>query len=394
MVEFAQQTPYETVKVVIPANGTMTVYGTVKFISLISATSLTGVSISFNGASFFPFPSGFTISEFEVDTIYLRDTSGAQNTVVVAKGNALVRDNRVTIDATSPLPVQLTGTNNVIVTGSDSTAADARPTNTAIGSQLSYASVYNGTTWDRQRGDVAGTWTQGPAASGTALTGKPVRIGGSDGANVRDIKTDANGNLIAVGAVAAGSAVGTTAPVMIGGSDGTNVQRLTLRANNTALQATGNATVIPGYYNSAVQAWTSGNCVFQTVDRAGKTQVTPSLSLDPLLASATVATLNAAATTNATSVKASAGCIGEIHAFNQAAYDVFLRLYNKASAPTVGTDVAFRVIRIPAGQSVVVTYPFGAYFSTGIAYATTKLQAFNDTTALAANDLQLSIQYT
>jgi hypothetical protein len=37
--------------------------------------------------------------------------------------------------------------------------------------------VYNGTTWDRQRGDTSGTWVHGPTASDAALTVAPLTIG-------------------------------------------------------------------------------------------------------------------------------------------------------------------------------------------------------------------------
>jgi len=44
----------------------------------------------------------------------------------------------------------------------------------------------------------------GPAASGAAVSGAPVRIGGSDGTNTQDIKTDTTGRQVVVGAAAAG----------------------------------------------------------------------------------------------------------------------------------------------------------------------------------------------
>src|SRR5260370_21617202 len=64
---------------------------------------------------------------------------------------------------------------------------------------------------------------------------------------------------------------------------------------------------------------------------------------------ATASRVNAAAPTNATSLKASAGQLYTIDVFNVAAYNVFLKLYNKASAPTVGTDTPVMTIPIQAG---------------------------------------------
>lgn len=102
---------------------------------------------------------------------------------------------------------------------------------------------------------------------------------------------------------------------------------------------------------------------------------------------ATASRVNAGATTNATSLKASAGNIYSIHVYNVAAYDVFLKLYNKASAPTVGTDTPVWTIPIKAGGGFSANFPIGTSFSTGIAYAITKLQADSDTTAVVAGDL-------
>lgn len=101
----------------------------------------------------------------------------------------------------------------------------------------------------------------------------------------------------------------------------------------------------------------------------------------------------AAATTNATNVKASAGRINWLMVSNQAAAVRFLKLYDKASAPTVGTDTPIMTIMIPAGQSIEIAPAAGIYFATGISYAMTNLIADSDTTALTANDLALNMIY-
>jgi hypothetical protein len=103
--------------------------------------------------------------------------------------------------------------------------------------------------------------------------------------------------------------------------------------------------------------------------------------------------VNAAASTNATSLKASAGQIYNIDVFNPAAYTVFLKIYNKASAPTVGTDTPVWTIPIPAGGGFSKFFPLGKTLGTGIAYAITKLQADSDTTVVVAGDLTGSIDW-
>lgn len=102
---------------------------------------------------------------------------------------------------------------------------------------------------------------------------------------------------------------------------------------------------------------------------------------------------SSAATTNATSAKASAGDVHTICAHNTSASAKFLKLYNKASAPVVGTDTPVFTFVLPATSNFCVNLG-GQYFSTGIAYALTGLVADSDTTALAAGDVvALQIAY-
>lgn len=105
--------------------------------------------------------------------------------------------------------------------------------------------------------------------------------------------------------------------------------------------------------------------------------------------------VSAAASTNGTSAKASAGRLGPISAKNNAAYDIFLKFYNKASAPTVGSDTPVWTQVLPALTASIIDMPQGLYFSTGIAYALTKLVADADTTVLVAADITaLNVSYS
>jgi len=103
--------------------------------------------------------------------------------------------------------------------------------------------------------------------------------------------------------------------------------------------------------------------------------------------------VHSAATTNATSVKASAGTIGGIYVTNTNAAVRYLKLYNKASAPTVGTDVPVWTIAIPANSERDIPIPGGMAFSTGIAFAITTGAADTDATAVAANEITGAIAY-
>ncbi len=102
--------------------------------------------------------------------------------------------------------------------------------------------------------------------------------------------------------------------------------------------------------------------------------------------------LSAAATTNATSAKATAGSVRQITGFNAAVTARYLKFYNKASAPTVGTDTPRKTIYLPAGTAFVIDC--NDYYATGIAYALTTGLADADTGALTAGDiLALNVDY-
>ena len=108
---------------------------------------------------------------------------------------------------------------------------------------------------------------------------------------------------------------------------------------------------------------------------------------------ALVSKLIAAGTTNATSVKASAGRVYGWSYSNTAASARYVKLYNKASAPTVGTDTPVMLIAIPAGQSVTQFVGPGVSFATGIALATTTGYADADTGAVTAGDVVGTLFY-
>lgn len=104
-----------------------------------------------------------------------------------------------------------------------------------------------------------------------------------------------------------------------------------------------------------------------------------------------------AATTNATSVKAAAGILGMLFVSNINASPRYIKFYNKASAPTVGTDTPILRFIIPgntAGAGFNVPLPAqGIAFSTGIAYAITTGELDNSTGAVAANEILVNLGY-
>lgn len=87
-----------------------------------------------------------------------------------------------------------------------------------------------------------------------------------------------------------------------------------------------------------------------------------------------------AASTNASVQKASAGSLFELSISNPTATAISVKLYNKASAPTVGTDVPVLTQTVAAGATVPLAFgQNGKRFTTGIAMAATALPAATDT---------------
>lgn len=91
-----------------------------------------------------------------------------------------------------------------------------------------------------------------------------------------------------------------------------------------------------------------------------------------------------AASTNATSVAAGGRVLHAYDFFNGTASTVYVKLYNKATAPTVGTDTPLLTVGVSAGQGAALPLPRGAGgFPLGLALAVTANPAASDTTAVA-----------
>lgn len=102
---------------------------------------------------------------------------------------------------------------------------------------------------------------------------------------------------------------------------------------------------------------------------------------------------SSAASTNPTSAKASAGRLFHANGYNSSATVTYLKFYNKASAPTVGTDTPVLTLALP--PTAVFAYDLAGFrFATGIAYGLTTDAADAGTTAVAAGAiLGLNVVY-
>lgn len=102
----------------------------------------------------------------------------------------------------------------------------------------------------------------------------------------------------------------------------------------------------------------------------------------------------AAAGTNLTSVVAGRARLHSLSLQGTTAAIKYVKIYDKATAPVVATDVPKYTFAVPAsGQMINPEFGFGIPFDNGIAIAMTGAIGDTDTTALVANDVIMNMGY-
>lgn len=92
--------------------------------------------------------------------------------------------------------------------------------------------------------------------------------------------------------------------------------------------------------------------------------------------------------------KASAGRIYSIQGYNAATGVRYLKIYNKASAPTVGTDTPVKTLALPPQAAFAFDFPVGYYLATGIGIGLTIDAADASVAFVAAGDIVgLNVDY-
>lgn len=102
------------------------------------------------------------------------------------------------------------------------------------------------------------------------------------------------------------------------------------------------------------------------------------------------------ADTNAVAIKAGGGTVHWIHATNVNAAVRYLKLYNLAVAPTVGTSVPTITIALQGGTTGTHTdipIPLGLDFDVGIAMALTTEATDAGSTGVSASETVVNIGY-
>lgn len=198
---------------------------------------------------------------------------------------------------------------------------------------------------------------QGAGPSGATAVGDPVAIAGlvSTGAPATavtgqrsDVWVSANGALI------------SALPASAGSDGSSNTYRV---VPSTTSSVGGNLGVNPSFFNGT------------TWDRAR-------------IPSAVTRLLTSAATTNATAVKSATGWLFKVVGYNTVATKRYLKIYNLAVAPTVGTSVPFLTLPLLPSAGFSFSFETPLYFAAGISFAITGGVGDADATAVAAGDIE------
>lgn len=217
-------------------------------------------------------------------------------------------------------------------------------------------------------------------------------------------------------AIAAGTVVYEASLDSTNGSDGSwfSVQGSRTNANTvestTALGAiANNASMAYGLkFNVAAYRWFRIRCTvnvtagalatFAVARGAYATEPAPAVQTHPVTGSGTFLTAPAAsgvayalvttASNNPNLVAGGPRSLTEISIFNPTAALIYVKLYNKVTAPTVGTDVPLAVIPVPVNGQITLEYGvMGKKFALGVGLAVTAGPLSSDVAVVAAGAL-------
>jgi hypothetical protein len=214
------------------------------------------------------------------------------------------------------------------------------------------------------------------------------------------------------------------------GTDGNWFAVQAIRTNaNTIETTTGVLAAAPAYawelsvnaltwFRIRATAWTSGTQVWTLVPGTYATEPIPGAQISgtqpvsgTVTATVTAGTvnpvvpatpyfLNSAATTNGALILTGTSNVSSFYATNEGATVAYIKLYNKSTAPTVGTDVPEMILPVPAAVGGVpgVANPnigfHGLRFALGLGIAITGAAIFSDTTAVAAGQVKVKLSRT
>lgn len=249
---------------------------------------------------------------------------------------------------------------------------------------------WNGSTWNRVKGDATnGTLVNLGTNNDVTVTSGTIDLGATDNAVLDSIAASVAGTLtVGSHAVTNAGTFATQATLQAGTAEIGNVKN----AGTFVVQIDGDALTALQLLDNAISGTEMQVDVVAALPVGANT--IGAVNLKPTTSGGvTLTRLLSAATTNATSVKASAGQLYGYIVSNSNAAARYLKFYDKASAPTVGTDVPVLTLEIPAASTGHVPFDMGIVFATGIAFALTANVSDADTTAVAANEIIVHTLY-
>lgn len=301
--------------------------------------------------------------------------------------------------ATQPVSVATVPSHDVTNAGTFAVQVTSAPTTAVTGTFWQATQPVSGTvTAAAQPGVDIGDVTINNASGASAVNiqdgGNTITVDGTVSANA----TLAAETTKVIGTVNQGTSPWVTSNAttsVVGNGAAATAQRVTLANDSTGIVALTTSTASIGKLaaNSGVDI---GDVDVLSI--AAGTNAIGNVGIIPrTTGGATPYKLVSAATTNATTIKASAGQVFMVTASNVNAAVRYLKFYNKASAPTVGTDTPVLTFAIPgntAGAGTNIPIPAcGIAFGTGISFATTTEATDAGTTGVAANEIVINVAY-
>lgn len=333
------------------------------------------------------------------------DSGSAVHQKVILETQAAAAD-PVKVNSTNPLPVTLanTGANAtaVKVDGSAVTQPVSGTVTANIGTSGSLAldasvtglQVAQGSTTSGQKGNlVQGAVTTGAPTYTTAQTAplsldtagnlrvNVVAGGGSGGTSLADNAAFTRGT---TSETPVGAVVESSAPTLTAG-----------HAGALSMDTSGNLRVT---VSNGIQAGTAGSANSQVLSIQGIASMTPVQTSPGLTTSggASYSNIIAPATPAVTNAKTSAGNVYGVVAFNVLATPVYIKFFDTAGAPTLGTTSANWQFMIPGntgGAGFVITLPVPRSCANAIRYAVTGGIALNDNTSITGSSVVVDVAY-
>ncbi len=316
--------PYEVHTLTLQAGKSELVPGDLRFFTIKSATAANSISVSFTGSRFSDYPLGFLMKGFVAPSIWIKNTSGAPNTIVFIKGWANLEDNRILLSALSAVPVSL---------GASAVAVGAF----VAGALATGAIVDLGAKADAVAGTDTGTFSL-IALFKRALQGITTALASLVTGNANTLATAASVNLIDVDLGAKADAAATT--------------------------DTGTFSLI-------------------ALVKRLLTKFAPTVAY----------VVNSLATTNDALIATGARTVKSVQIFNASGGAVYVRLFDKATAPIPGTDTPYRVYAVPTLTTFDLVLPAGDAYTLGLGIAITAGAPVLDATAVGAGDVQATVNY-